>query len=92
MGLISMKVKKKKMQKKPIMIDKIEENDHFLFVDGNTMYCSNGTSLVVTKKDRDEAKKRKVTDDQIKILCYQYLSKKIDIDDYLNYLRTVEDH
>lgn len=80
------------MKKKPIMIDKIEEKDHFLFVDGNTMYCSNGTSLVVTKKDRDEAKKRKVTDDQIKILCYQYLSKKIDIDDYLNYLRTVEDH
>lgn len=80
------------MKKKPIMIDKVEEKDYFLFVDGNTMYCNNGTSLVVTKKDREEAKKRKVTDDQIKILCYQYLSKKIDIDDYLNYLRTVEDH
>lgn len=69
-----------------------EEKDHFLFVDGNTMYCSNGTSLVITKKDRQEAKKRNVTDDQLKILCYQYLDKKIDIDDYLNYLKTLDDN
>lgn len=84
-----MKMKKKKISDNDF---KVVESDHFLFVDGNTMYCSNGTSLVITKKDRQEAKKRKVTEDQLKILCYQYLSKKIDIDDYLNYLKEMDDN
>jgi hypothetical protein len=73
-------------------VDRIEERDQFLFVNGNTIYCSNGNHIVISKKDRQEAKKRKVTDDQLKIICYHYLTKNVDIDEYVDYLKTLEDH
>lgn len=73
-------------------IDKLEQKDPFLFIDGNTIYCSNGNHIVISKKDRQEAKKRKVTDDQLKIICYHYLSKNVNVDDYLDYLKTLEDN
>lgn len=80
------------MTRKKNNFEIIDEKEPFLFIDGNTVYCSNGRSLVITKKDRQEAKKRKVTYDQLKILSYQYLSKKVDIEDYLEYLKTLEEN
>ena len=50
------------------------DDDIFLFVDGNTIYSSNGGYMKITKDDLKEAKKRSVTLDQIKILIYRNLS------------------
>jgi hypothetical protein len=56
--------------------------DLFVFIDGLNLYCNNGNRTKILKKDLKEAKKRGMSDSDIKISAYNILTKNIDIDDY----------
>jgi hypothetical protein len=52
--------------------DKI--NEDFIFVDGWTMYCNNGNSTRITKKDLKEAKAKGMDENDIKLAAFDYLT------------------
>lgn len=50
-------------------------NNPFIFVDGWTFYSNNGNKTKIFKKDLKEAKKKGMTQDEIKSMAYQYLTE-----------------
>lgn len=46
----------------------------FVFIDGWTLYCSNGLHMKILKKDLKEARKKGMTEDQIKSVSFTYLT------------------
>lgn len=50
-------------------------NNTFIFVDGWTFYSNNGNKTKIFKKDLKETKKKGMTEDEIKIMTYQYLTE-----------------
>ena len=47
----------------------------FVFVDGWKFYANNGNKTKIFKKDLKEAKKKGMTEDEIKSMAYQYLTE-----------------
>lgn len=47
----------------------------FIFVDGWVLYSNNGNKTRILKKDLKEAKKNGVSEEDIKIMAYQYLTE-----------------
>ncbi len=58
-------------------------NDLFIFMDGLNIYCNNGNKTRILKKDLKEAKKRGMTDSDLKIAAYNLLTTKPSVEDYL---------
>jgi len=58
-------------------------SDLFVFMDGLNIYCNNGNKTKILKKDLKEAKKRGMTDIDLKIAAYSFLTSKPSVDDYL---------
>lgn len=50
-------------------------NNPFIFVDGWTLYASNGNKTKIFKKDLKEAKKKGMTEDDIKSMAFSYLTE-----------------
>ena len=55
----------------------------FIFIDGLNIYCNNGNKTRILKKDLKEAKKKGMTDSDLKISAYNLLTHKPSIEDYL---------
>ena len=49
-------------------------NKDFIFVDGWNMYCSNGNSTRITKKDLKEAMAKGLDENDIKLAAFAYLT------------------
>lgn len=56
--------------------------DLFIFVDGLNLYCNNGNSTKILKKDLKLAKTKGMTDSDIKIAAYNVLTNIDRIDNY----------
>jgi len=50
-------------------------NNPFMFVDGWNFYSNNGNKTKIFKKDLKEAKKKGITEEEIKSMAYEYLSE-----------------
>jgi hypothetical protein len=57
--------------------------DFFVFIDGLNLYCNNGNKTKILKKDLKEAKKRGMTESDIKIAAYTLLTNTPVLEDYL---------
>ena len=49
-------------------------NNPFIFVDGWTFYANNGNKTKIFKKDLKEAKKKGMTEAEIKSMAFSYLT------------------
>ena len=53
----------------------------FLFVDGWKIYCNNGNRTFINKKDLKLAKSKGMSEDDIKIMAYNYLAEPNVVED-----------
>lgn len=58
-------------------------SDLFIFIDGLNIYCNNGNKTRILKKDLKEAKKKGMTDTDLKIAAFNLLTTNPSIEDYL---------
>lgn len=63
------------------------KNNPFIFVDEWTFYSSNGNKTKIFKKDLKEAKKKGMTEDEIKSMAYEYLTEP-----EITYRRSIKDN
>jgi hypothetical protein len=57
-------------------------NDEFIFIDDCNIYCSNGLKTFISDKDLSEAKLKGMSEDDIKIVAFNYLTRQSVLEDY----------
>jgi hypothetical protein len=57
-------------------------NDDFIFIDGCNIYCSNGLKTFISDVDLSESKLKGMSEDDIKIVAFNYLTRQYVLEDY----------